>query len=439
MATLRKVDQHGRDVYRLTWYDKNGDRRQIRLGEIGKKAAEAICSQVGHLVDLAASGSALDARATEWLAKIGKELADKLAGVGLIAERKSATLAAFIDAYLDSRHDLKKNSARIYRTARDSLVEYFGAERSLSDINSGEALEWRQWQVNNDFAEATISKKVKLARQFFKFAIQKGIITKNPFSEVKTGGEQNPERMFFVERSTIETVLEATTDIEWQLIIALSRWGGLRCPSETLVLKWTDIDWEKNRLTVPSSKTARYGKASRVVPLFPELRPYLEAAFENAAEGAVYCVGRYREDVTNANLRTAFLRILRRAGVKPWERLFHNMRASRQTELCNQFPSHVVADWMGNTPEVADKHCLQVTEQHFQAAQGGACGGATAVEKGGANDGAAGESKPLQIVAKCLEPNDLSEESSVHIHPFKYTRRDSNPRPLVPKTNALIR
>ncbi len=31
-----------------------------------------------------------------------------------------------------------------------------------------------------------------------------------------------------------------------------------------------------------------------------------------------------------------------RAGLKPWAKLFHNLRASRQTELENDFPSHVV-------------------------------------------------------------------------------------------------
>ena len=49
----------------------------------------------------------------------------------------------------------------------------------------------------------------------------------------------------------------------------------------------------------------------------------------------------------NANLRTQFLKILRRAGVAPWSRLFHSMRATRQTELERDFPLHVVCSWLG--------------------------------------------------------------------------------------------
>ena len=65
-------------------------------------------------------------------------------------------------------------------------------------------------------------------------------------------------------------------------------------------------------------------------PFFPELRWYLEAVFFDG-QGSEYVVTRYRG--TNANLRTQFLRILDKAGIPAWPRLFHNMCASRETEL----------------------------------------------------------------------------------------------------------
>ena len=39
---------------------------------------------------------------------------------------------------------------------------------------------------------------------------------------------------------------------------ALSRYGGLRCPSEHLALKWSDVDWDKSRIRVPSPKTEHH-------------------------------------------------------------------------------------------------------------------------------------------------------------------------------------
>jgi hypothetical protein len=74
----------------------------------------------------------------------------------------------------------------------------------------------------------------------------------------------------------------------------------------------------------------------------------------------------------NCNLRTTMQKIVTRAGLTPWKRLFHNLRASRQTELEDRFPSHVVCKWMGNSESIARKHFLKVTEEHFTTALEGA-------------------------------------------------------------------
>jgi|GEM_PF-2260672 len=70
----------------------------------------------------------------------------------------------------------------------------------------------------------------------------------------------------------------------------------------------------------------------------------------------------------SCNLRTQFERIVTRAGLEKWPRLFHNMRASRETELVEQFPEHIAAAWIGNTVQVARRHCLQVTEEAIRQA-----------------------------------------------------------------------
>jgi len=72
----------------------------------------------------------------------------------------------------------------------------------------------------------------------------------------------------------------------------------------------------------------------------------------------------------NATLRTEMLRLLRRAGVSSWPRLFHSMRASRQTELQREFPLHVVCSWLGNSPRIAQQSYLLVTEDDFARAAG---------------------------------------------------------------------
>ena len=68
-------------------------------------------------------------------------------------------------------------------------------------------------------------------------------------------------------------------------------------------MQWDDVDWENERIRVYSSKTEHHvGGKSRVIPLFPELREYLERAWDEAPAGTVNVIRRYRD--SNVNLRT---------------------------------------------------------------------------------------------------------------------------------------
>jgi len=190
----------------------------------------------------------------------------------------------------------------------------------------------------------------------------------NPIAALKAGSQVNMARAVFVSRDTIAKVIDAAPDAEWRLLIALSRFGGLRVPSEALALRWADVDWEHNRLTVRSCKTEHHeGKGERMVPLFPEIREHLQAAFDAAPVGSVNVIGRYRE---GANLNPHFRRIIKRAGYTPWPRTWHNLRASRQTELATTFPLHTACAWIGNTKAIAAGHYLQVTDADWTRAIG---------------------------------------------------------------------
>ena len=91
-------------------------------------------------------------------------------------------------------------------------------------------------------ADATISKRVKTARQIFRKAVRWKLLADNPFDDVKAGGKTNRSRMRFVTREEAHAVMDACPDAEWRLLFALSRFGGLRCPSEHIALRWADVD-----------------------------------------------------------------------------------------------------------------------------------------------------------------------------------------------------
>ncbi len=133
-------------------------------------------------------------------------------------------------------------------------------------------------------------------------------------------------------------------------------------------------------MTVPNVKTAgQTGKAYRVCALFGNLRPYLEDAHELAEPGAVYVIGgelgdriRAKMDGPNgsndANTRTAMMRLIKRAGLTPWPRLFHTLRASCETDLLDTLPMSAVTEWLGHSAAIALKHYARVPDHLFDRA-----------------------------------------------------------------------
>lgn len=78
-------------------------------------------------------------------------------------------------------------------------------------------------------------------------------------------------------------------------------------------------------------------------------------------------------DWRNVNFGSTFAKIIKRAGLVAWPRAWHNLRSSRQTELTEIFPSHVVSGWLGNSERVPEKHYLQVLDSHFEKATSADC------------------------------------------------------------------
>jgi hypothetical protein len=212
-----------------------------------------------------------------------------------------------------------------------------------------------------------------VAKQMFDHAIDKEFVDTNPFGKLKSSVVANDVRSYFVTVPEIQKALDAAPNAERRLIVASVRFAGLRTPSEIYSLKWGDIDFARAEMKITSPKTAHHKNGrSRVCPMFPVLRPFLEDAFQLAADGKTaispdrYVVEKNR--IKSRNLSPGFIRILKRAGITPWPKLFMNLRSTRQTELENLFPTQVVCKWMGNSPQVAHKHYLKVTAEHFEQA-----------------------------------------------------------------------
>ena len=371
MASLINL-KNGVRVIQIVGVD--GVRKYVRLGKITKKQAETVELFIEDLAACKRSGTSPKSATSEWVADLHDAMRHRLERAGLIrAQARVAvpSLKSWVRGYIDRRAaNSKPNTLLNYEADYRSMAEYF-CDKRLDEITPDDAEAFRSHlKAEKKLGEATIRRRCKRLRQFFKAAIRSKLIAENPFADIVCSDFANSERQRFVNREEIQAVLDACPDAQWRMIVALCRYGGLRCPSEVLGLTWADVDWEKRRFRVHAPKTEHHADGGdRIVPLFPELYPYLLECFEQAQAGEKHVITRYRGK--NQNLRTQLQRIIVRAGLEAWPRLFHNLRASRQTELEQDFPGYVVAKWIGNSESVARKHYLMLTEDHFQRAAGG--------------------------------------------------------------------
>jgi integrase len=358
---------------RVMFFDCNGDRKTVRLGKLDKRKAEDIRGHIEHIMGAKRTGGAIPSATAIWLREIDDTLADRLASAGLIDPRNSQRLGVFLDTFVSAREtSAKPNTIRNMNGAKKALLEFFGVDCPIRSITPANAEAFRQKAIDLKLGENTVRRRCGLARQFFNAAIRQKMIQENPFREIKCTVRATPERFFYITREMALKVLDACPNLQWKLIFALCRFGGLRCPSELMLLRWGDIDWENGRVRIHSPKTEHHdGGESRIIPLFEELRPLLLEALEQAPEGSEHIIWQYRME--NGNLRTGLERIIWHAGLKPWPKLFNNLRSSRETELAETFPLHVVCAWIGNSKAVAAEHYLQVTSEHFQRALGSKC------------------------------------------------------------------
>ncbi len=347
-------------------------RRTIRLGKMPLKTAETIKFRVEQLAAALLSGSSPDGDTARWVGDIGDTLHGKLAAVGLVQPREDAVahrLGTFIDAYIAERTDLKPTTLAILEQTRDRLYSHLGKDRPMGKVTPADADAFRAKLIAAKLAKATVNKRCRYARHFFEVAKRRKLIAENPFGHISGAVKGNPARRMFIPAQTIDKVIAIAPDPQWKLLIALARYGGLRIPSEALALTWGDVDFERCRFTVRASKTEHHEDGGvRVVPMFPELAPLFQAVFDEAEPGTEYVITRYRPPMPN--LGTQFRRYILRAGVKPWPKLWQNLRASRATELADLYPSHVCTAWLGHTEKVADEFYRMVTDEHFAKATG---------------------------------------------------------------------
>ena len=364
---------------RIAFVDHEGRHRSLRLGKSSIKAAETTRTRIEQLLQDRKFGVPHSAAMAEWLSKLPTSLHERLVNLGLVEGRpKAVTVGELIERFMQAQN-VKPATLAAYKQCTDSLLKELGKDTPLDKVTPAAADAWRsaiakggrvrEKKGPRSLSGATVAKRTNIAKAIFAKAKVWKMIPDSPFAHMKSGSQVNPERARYVSVQETQDLLRACPDTEWQVIVGLARYAGLRCPSEVRELRWTDTDWNRKMMVVRSPKTA--GKAAhavRNVPVSPALQPLLWKLRQESPADAEHIVKLVQKGAHN--LRTRFKKIVARAGLQAWPRLFHNLRASCATDFAQSLPNHEAARFLGHSPLIAASHYLQPSDHNFRAVAG---------------------------------------------------------------------
>jgi hypothetical protein len=361
----------------------SGHRAKIFCAGLDKKQTQLVQSHVEQLVAARRSVTAIPPSTAAWVGDLKGPLRDRLEALQLIIPEKATsdiTIVQYMERFIAALADKKPNTIRIYHRSLYFAKQFFGETR-LTEVTTGQARGFKAFLLSPErtdggrtLGENTARKMICKLKTVLTAAVEEELITKNPF-KVKglssSVSASSKERERFIEQADVDSVIGSAPDDEFALIIALARYGGLRTPSEFPLLTHGSfkLSGDAPHFEVFAPKTGHCKPDKRIVPVFPELLPYVEkvVSISRAKQGGFVFSDRYRT-CTEANITNTMRRTIKKAGLQIWPKLWQNLRASRETELLRRFDIKDVCNWLGNTPAVALKHYLRADNDALRKA-----------------------------------------------------------------------
>lgn len=309
----------------------------------------------------------LDRKTRVYFETAPHDLIKRFSVLGIGTAQKSMSLQEIWSEYSHDQDGAVKESSIIHReTVWKRFTAYFQEGVKFADLTQAKVQAFRDELVKL-YAPATVSKTVADLRTFANWAIQRGFAKENPFMLIARGSTTNRSKDFQVPAEWTERILDACPTQEWRTLYCLWRHAGLRQQEPFAILK-EYVDLKNRRLTVHASKTERYENGGRrVTPICPILEKELKAQLATVPENEHNLIWNNRD----VALHSGFTRILAKAKIDVYPKMFQNLRSSCENDWVQQgIPAHVVASWIGHSVKVQEAHYLRVLPEYFQRVTG---------------------------------------------------------------------
>ena len=189
-----------------------------------------------------------------------KLMKDQLDGLDLYAQGK-ATINDTFDRYMSTKYDLRDTTRSNYLYTYDHFVREDFGKKKLIDIKYSDVLQYYYYLLNEkDIELNTLDSVHGLLHPTFQLAVRDDIIRKNPTDGVmrevskKAGKNKGTRHALTVDeqRAFMDFIAGHPVYYKWWPLFTVLLGTGTRI-GECLGLRWKDIDFDKNIITIDHS------------------------------------------------------------------------------------------------------------------------------------------------------------------------------------------
>lgn len=232
-------------------------------------------------------------------------------------ENKTPSLDPAIQHVIDEYDKTVKNhktKATHYRDMQN-IRRFIRAAyiQKISDITEKSIQDYFSTRADEGIAVNTLNRNMASLKTFLRFALRRRYIFSDPFVDIKKYPVPQKIPTFFRTKEDIKNLLKVAKNTDIYPAVATCIYTGMR-QSELFTLDWTDIDFERDTVTIQNTvRHTTKSKKFRVIPLHPALKAILKPLAKK--EGRCF-------DVTNH--RRVFGRIMTACGQpRDWRVLRH--------------------------------------------------------------------------------------------------------------------
>ncbi len=285
-------------------------------------------------------------------------------------ENSNLTISEWLDIWYETHKNDWKISSQIQReNAIKHQMKPLLGKYKLADLDKATYKRVYINELLNKYQPSTVRLFHRLFKVAINAAVDNEIIPRNRFNKIVISGDKEKDN--FLTSEELKTFLAGAKEclnITNYTIILLLAYTGLR-KGEAMGLKWEDIDFDRNALTVQRTRdnkgvrTPKTKRSYRTILIDGKLNHQLKFYRAWCRETMISFGKRLTDDsyifisyktatpIVENTVKYSFDRVLKKTGVKKVTP--HGLRHTHATLLIGQrIPVKVIAERLGNTPQM---------------------------------------------------------------------------------------